>query len=397
MTARPLTGRLVARLVVAVVVPLLGTAWLAGQHQVTLLVDGQAQVVRTHASTVDELLDRSGIEVAEQDRVVPDRDTAIADGMVIEFVRAREITVLMDGAEDQVVVTALTIDEVLEEIGARVGRDTVVRPSRLALVQAGMVVEVRQPVGVTVIVGGDQREVITNAATVGALLSRLGVAVGLLDRVAPDPDTELADDMTVQVQHVTVVDEHREEEIPAGTVEQADATMVRGQQREVRAGQPGLLAVHDQVVLVDGVEEQRTRVSETVLREPQPRVVAVGTAAPRQASTASQPPPPAAQPAPATSPGASQTGKASRYGSRFAGQRTASGEAYDPNQLTAAHRSLPFGTVVTVTSLSSGRSVQVRINDRGPYVEGRVIDLSRSAFEAIANPAKGVIDVRLDW
>jgi rare lipoprotein A len=86
-----------------------------------------------------------------------------------------------------------------------------------------------------------------------------------------------------------------------------------------------------------------------------------------------------------------------RYSAWFAGQTTASGEPYDPAALTAAHRTLPLGTMVTVTSLSSGRSVQVRINDRGPYVEGRIIDLSRAAFEAIANPAKGVIDVRIDW
>lgn len=70
---------------------------------------------------------------------------------------------------------------------------------------------------------------------------------------------------------------------------------------------------------------------------------------------------------------------ASYYGKAFAGKRTASGEAFDPSDLTAAHRTLPFGSRVRVTDLSSGRSVVVRINDRGPFTRGRLIDVSQAA------------------
>lgn len=396
MIVRSSAGRLLIRIVVALVVPLLGVAWLAGESQVTLLVDGQAQAVRTHAQTVDELLERSGLSVAAEDRVVPSRDAAIVDGMVVEFVRAREVTLLIDGTREQVVVTALTIDELLAEVDTRVSRSSVVRPSRLSRVQTGMVVEVRQPVAVTVVVAGQPREVITNSGTVGGMLAGLDIALGHQDRITPDPDTKPAAGMTVHVQRIEVVDERHEELVPPGTVERADPGMARGQRKEVQAGEPGLVEVIERVVLADGKEESRSRVSEHVLREPTPRIVAVGSAAPRQA-TAAEPSSPPEQPQPAAAPTSSQTGKASRYSARFEGRRTASGEVYDPSQLTGAHRSLPLGTVVTVTSLSSGRSVQVRINDRGPYVEGRVIDLSRAAFEAIANPSRGVIDVRLDW
>jgi rare lipoprotein A len=75
-----------------------------------------------------------------------------------------------------------------------------------------------------------------------------------------------------------------------------------------------------------------------------------------------------------------QTGRASWYAS---GQRTASGERFNPNGLTAAHRSLPFGARVRVTNTANGRSVVVRINDRGPFAGGRVIDLSRASARAI--------------
>lgn len=73
------------------------------------------------------------------------------------------------------------------------------------------------------------------------------------------------------------------------------------------------------------------------------------------------------------------TGTASYYADRFTGKRTASGEAYDPEDFTAAHRTLPFGTRVRVTDMASGRSVIVRVNDRGPWSNGRVIDISRAA------------------
>jgi len=76
-------------------------------------------------------------------------------------------------------------------------------------------------------------------------------------------------------------------------------------------------------------------------------------------------------------------GIASWYGERFHGRKTASGERFDMDQLTAAHRTLPFGTIVKVRSLANGREVEVRINDRGPHIKRRVIDLSRGAAKAL--------------
>jgi rare lipoprotein A len=90
------------------------------------------------------------------------------------------------------------------------------------------------------------------------------------------------------------------------------------------------------------------------------------------------------------------SGKASYYGRQHHGKRTASGERFDQNALTAAHRSLPFGTQVRVTNIRNGKSVVVRINDRGPFVRSRIIDLSKAAFSTIASPRAGVVKVRLE-
>lgn len=94
--------------------------------------------------------------------------------------------------------------------------------------------------------------------------------------------------------------------------------------------------------------------------------------------------------------GAVEYGGATWYGGRFIGTGTASGDIYDADQLTAAHKTLPFGTIVKVTNLSNGLSVTVKINDRGPYRDGYVIDLSTSAFEKIANLSTGVLNVRVE-
>ena len=92
----------------------------------------------------------------------------------------------------------------------------------------------------------------------------------------------------------------------------------------------------------------------------------------------------------------SQHGKASYYARMHHGQRTASGERHDQNALVAAHRSLPFGTRVQVTNLANGRKVTVRINDRGPFRRGRIIDLSRAAAQQLGMIERGVVAVRIE-
>ncbi|PWW82481.1 septal ring lytic transglycosylase RlpA family lipoprotein [Prosthecochloris marina] len=89
-------------------------------------------------------------------------------------------------------------------------------------------------------------------------------------------------------------------------------------------------------------------------------------------------------------------GKASYYADRFHGRLTANGERFNMHELTAAHKSLPFGSMVRVTNLSNGKKVLVRINDRGPYIKGRIIDLSLEAAKEIDLLQKGVTNVRIE-
>ena len=111
-------------------------------------------------------------------------------------------------------------------------------------------------------------------------------------------------------------------------------------------------------------------------------------------SRSTAPPPTVPYPGPSLR---TQYGLASWYGRERHGRRTASGEIFDSNQLVAAHRTAPFGTYALVTNLANGRMVQVRINDRGPAVAGRVVDLSYAAARQLDMVHVGITRVKIEW
>lgn len=100
---------------------------------------------------------------------------------------------------------------------------------------------------------------------------------------------------------------------------------------------------------------------------------------------------------PAYDPGYEQVGEASWYGPQHHGRRTASGEVFDQNAVSAAHTTLPLPSWVEVTDLATGRRLRVRVNDRGPFVPGRIIDLSKAAAERLGVRVKGVARVRVRY
>lgn len=385
-------------------VPLLGITWLVGSHDVTLQVDGQPHELTTYARTVDELLERAGVAYGQHDEVVPEPTTTLRDGMVVEVLHAREITLLIGGKSKTVLVTALSVDDVVAQFAKRrdVSDRSIIRPSRLTAVTPGMTIEVLNPVGVTVVADGETREVVTDSPTVAGVLQRLDLELGRRDRVTPRRTAPVEAGMQIVVERVDVKRVTFEESVDYDTEERPTDDLDAGQTREVQPGRNGLDKVTERVTVVDGVEVSRKVVARQTITAPQTRIVEVGTGttAPARrpepaASRDSEPSAPAPEPQPAperepepepepTNSSNEQTGQASYY--------------HHPEEgLTAAHRTLPFGTVVTVTNLANGQSVDVTINDRGPYVEGRIIDLNDSAFERIASYDTGVIDVRITW
>lgn len=365
-------------ILVALLIPLLGFTWLAGEKTVSLIIDGEVRHVRTYAASVGDLLERAGIPLADHDQLRPAADTSLSDGMMIELVHARAITLLVGDVERRVMVTALDVNDVLSELGTEVGRRDIVRPSRLARVVPGMVVEIRRPVAIEVAADGRVREVITDSRSIAGVLERLGIELGPEDRVIPGLDAPPVPGGQVTVQRITRTTETRVDPIEFKTIKRRTAELPKGQERVVQSGVKGLRELTEEVVRADGKVESRRALAEKLVRKPVDRIVEVGTkpvarsSAPRPSNTSGHAPD-------------SQEGKASWYDH----------PGSDP--MTAAHRTLPFGTMVTVTNLENGKTVTVRINDRGPFVEGRIIDLNRPAFRQIAPTSAGVLRVRISW
>lgn len=224
----------------------------------------------------------------------------------------------------------------------------------------------------------------THAATVFGALQELGIPLTGGFVVEPGLDTVISPGKEICLYRRVEVVETCEEPIPYLVEKKDDGGLVKGRQRVLQAGKEGRKELRFRVVYAGGKELLRKLIAEVVLQQPVPLVLAVGTKV--------SPPPPMRL----VSRGSGIEGLASWYGAEFHGRRTSSGEIYNQDDYTAAHRYLTFGTYVKVTYLRTGKSVAVRINDRGPHSGGRVIDLSRAAAEAIGLRPHGVGQVRLE-
>jgi uncharacterized protein YabE (DUF348 family) len=324
------------------------------------VVDGSPRTVGTLAGDVAGLLEQEGIAVDRHDRVAPGLDAPLSEGMEVRVLLAKEITMLLDGAERTVYVTGgKTVEDVLEQVNVRQSRHAHVEPSRGAAVEDGDVIVYDPAISVTVVADGRTRDVVTNADDVGYLLDSLGIALQPVDRVEPGAETELRQGMRVTVVRVTTREVSVDQPIAFPTEIRKTDDLMLGTRRVDRAGAPGLLRRVYEVTLENGREVARKLLRAQTVREPVAQVILEGTRPPH-----------------------TESGVASWY------HRVG---------MVAAHKSLPFGTQVRVTNLANGRSVVVVINDRGPYITGRVIDLSDDAFAELAPLGFGTINVRIAW
>jgi hypothetical protein len=218
-------------------------------------------------------------------------------------------------------------------------------------------------VAVTVVVKGKTHDVLTNAATVGQLLSAMGIRPDWNDRVTPSIQTPILRAPAVRYVDVTLNTETVTAGLPFQVYTTYSSKVPVGKTQVTQPGREGSVVRLYRVRLEDGREVGRRLLSQRVTRAAVAEWRVVGVP-PRPAGTRQQ-----------------RVGEASWY---------------DHPGLTAASPSIPFGTHVTVTNLANGRSVTVVINDRGPF-GGRLIDLSREAFSRIAPLGAGVCEVQIAW
>jgi uncharacterized protein YabE (DUF348 family) len=323
-------------------------SYLAISKQVTLVVDGRPEAVRTMSANVAGLLEGEGISLAPGQFVAPPPATELADGMTV-------------------VVDSTTVGQT-SGVGVWVVEGTR-WPQKIA---AGLVEAepsaasgdgLSSVVAVRAVVTGKVHDVFTNAATTGELLSAMGITPDADDRVRPSPSTPLHANTRIRFDRVRVFTKGMDEPIPFTSGTSYSADLPPGERQVVQAGVDGVLHTTYRIKMVNGKVVTKVALDRQVIREAVPEKTVVGQAQPGDTG--------------------SQVGEASWYDTPWTG-------------MTAAHPWLPFGTHVTVTNIATGESVVVVINDRGPF-GGRIIDLSPEAFGALAPLGQGVMQVRLTW
>lgn len=375
---------------------------------VTFSVDGVSEQGKVKPGTVKQALAQHGITVGPHDDVQPSLDSEIHDGQVITVNYGRRVVVTIDGKKVVRWTTAKNVSEVLDQLNQS-DPDNLVSVSRsLDISRTGLSFSMQTAKDVTVTAGGKTQKV-SAVGTVADALKAAKISVDSNDVSKPGLGTPLADGMKITLTMVDQKSQKRRVAVPFSTKRVENPSMAKGATEIATKGVKGTNEETWTVVYKDGKKVSEKKVSTKVVKAPVTQIVKVGTKKAESSSASSR----------SNSRSRSNSGSTSNAGSRSnsgsasnpvtsgstcvastygegdgtAGGPTASGETFDPSALTAASRTLPLGSTIRVTNVNNGRTVTVRINDRGPYVGGRCLDLSTAAMNAIA-PGQGLVTVR---
>ena len=395
-----------------------GGAAYAMSNEVTVNAYGRVSTFRTFDTQVADILEAHGVDVSHTDLVKPALGETVDSGDKIVVKEREEVKLSVDGAEQSVLVEGDTVADALAQAGIDAEGAAVSPKPDTKLEDVDGPVTVTTPKDITVTgMNGSWVAKGTTVRTVQDLLDKyFADSVDADDDVTPSRDTVLKDGDTIHLVRLSSEEKTEKVAIDYKTETRKDDAIYEGETRVVTKGEKGEKTIVKKVSTTDGKVTGEEVVKEEVTKEPVTEVVAKGTKKrpaeePKSAEPKSEDVSKASGDAPKQSSkkrseSAPQGGKAvsgvrscgaSFYGNGDGtdGGPTASGERFNTHAYTAAHKSLPFGTRVRVTNKANGRSVVVRINDRGPYVGGRCLDLSYAAMKSIGGVSSGV--ARVDW
>ncbi|WP_152362310.1 septal ring lytic transglycosylase RlpA family protein [Microlunatus speluncae] len=371
--------------------------YAAAADDVNLSVDGQSSRFSTHAGTVADVLRDKGIAVNDRDDVQPSLSAEVAGDTTITVNFARQLTITVDGKKDAYWTTARSVEEALQEMN--IPANARLSTSRSATISRdGIAIKVETSKTITIIAGGKTKKFTTTARTVADTLKQAKVGYDKDDQVSPKPSAAIVDKGKIVVKAVDVKNKSKKIEHEYKTIERKTKSLEKG---ETKIDTEGITGVTEEVweyTYVDGKQTGKRLVSTKVIKKKRDKVVLVGTKEPKNSDDNNDDDSSGGdsgdsnddEPKNDDASGQSGSCKASYY---WQGQMTANGEQFNTNDFTAAHKSLPFNSRVKVTNKNNGKSTVVRINDRGPYISGRCLDLSRAAMEAIGGTGAGVVSV----
>lgn len=281
---------------------------------------------------------------------------------IFDVASPKDVAVSVDGAVFRYADTkAGTIAELLAEAGVDTRDGDRIFPEREAQLFPGMTVFVEREKKAAIKVDGGTKDILTHERSVQGAIEEAGVAIREEDIVKPSRDTVLDRETNIAITRVEIREETVEKKIAFETVEKEDDKLSFRKRIVTQKGESGIRTYRYRVSYHDGKEVGRKLLGNEVTKEPVKEVVTQGTYV--------------------------KTGKSHRG--------AASWYAWT-GTMAAANPWLPMGSYVKVTNLDNGKSVIVKINDRGPFVPGRIIDLDKVAFQKIASIGAGVINVKME-
>ncbi|MBU8908417.1 G5 and 3D domain-containing protein [Desertibacillus haloalkaliphilus] len=245
---------------------------------VTITVDGEETVVKTHANTVAELMMDHDFVVEDHDVIEPSLDTELTGNMVITWTPAKQVFVTNNGTEESVWTTATNVEELIDQLDITVAEHDKVSPSLTTDITNDMNITYESAFEITLDNGGEEQAVWTTSTTVADFLDQEEISLGELDRVEPTEDEQVTSDLEkVSVVRVEKVTDIVEEATDYATVTRKDDSLESGNEQVVQSGEEGQVKKHFEVVLENGEEVSRELVKTETVKESTDRIVAVGT------------------------------------------------------------------------------------------------------------------------
>src|SRR5690625_1591105 len=243
----------------AIVVTLFSTwaIFVATKAEVVLAADGDEQVVKTHTTTVGELLDDLDIDVGEFDQLSHNENAKIVDGMKIQFQTANKIQFTIDGDSEEFYTTALTVSQFLEEEGIDVEKHDKLSPNKMTVLKDGIEIEVEKAFQIILHNGAEEKEDWTTGGTVKNLIQENNITWDKQDKIKPGLKEKITKDTEISITRVEMETEEVEESIPFKTEEKKDSSLEKGTTKTISEGEEGKVFKIYEVTLENGKEVDR--------------------------------------------------------------------------------------------------------------------------------------------
>lgn len=246
---------------------------------VALTLDGKEQIVSTHATTIEDLLNELDIPVSQKDYLHPAGDTKIEKETKVTWRPAKEITFEDGNGTKEIMTTSNTVGEFLKEQKIPLRDEDKIVPSVDAKLENEMNIEIDRAFQLHVVDGGVPKKVWSTSATVADFLKQQGIDMQTLDRVEPSLETPIKPNSVVNVVRVQKVTDVVEEPVKYKVISQKDSSLPKGKEKVITEGKEGLVSNQYEIITENGKEIKRTVVDSKVLRASTDQVVAVGTKA----------------------------------------------------------------------------------------------------------------------